>query len=117
MRFKIALWVLGVLMARAEKNNPVFKEKLKDKNLIMEIKSGNKNARHFIFKNQQVISYAGLANNPTLSLNFKSPSIGFKAFTAKDKKQAMMNCIKEKNIIIEGSTGVMIWFQGLAKLI
>ena len=117
MKFKIVLWVLGRLMARAEKTNPAFKEKLKNQDITMEIKSHDGTARHFIFKDETIRSYSGPAHQPTLSLNFKNSRIGFNAFTAKDKKRAMMNCIKEKNIIIEGNTTSMIWFQSLAKLI
>ncbi len=117
MKFKIVLWVLGRIMARAEKTNPAFKDKLKNQDITMEIKSHDGAARHFIFKEQTVRSYPGPAHQPNLSLNFKNSHIGFNAFTSKDKKKAMMNCIKEKNIDIEGNTSTLIWFQSLAKLI
>lgn len=117
MKFKIALWILGRLMSRAGKTNSAFKEKLKNRDITMEIKSHDGAARHFIFKEQTVKSVSGPAHHPTLSLNFRNSKIGFNTFTAKDKKKAMMDCIKEKNIDIEGNTSTMIWFQSLAKLI
>ena len=34
MKFRFLLWAMGLLMARASRNNPAFKQQLKDKDLV-----------------------------------------------------------------------------------
>lgn len=124
MRFKIVLWVLGFMLERASKNNPRFKQKLKDQELTLEIGCEGGYARHFIIQDQKVMSYPGKASapvflsrahEPTLAITFDSAATGYQALTAKDKQLAVIGGIQDKRITIEGNPLFLMWFQSLVK--
>ena len=125
MRFKIVLWFLGLALEKAAKNNLKFQKKLEGKNLTLEISSEDGTARHYIFKDKNVMSYPGRASNPTflakahepdITIRFKDAKIGFKTFTTKNKQLAMIGGIQKKDINIEGNPLFLSWFQSLARL-
>ena len=124
MRFKIVLWVMGFMLERASKNNPRFKQKLKDQELTLEIGCEGGYARHFIIQDQKVMSYPGKASapvflsrahEPTLAITFDSAATGYQALTAKDKQLAMISGIQDKRITIVGNPLFLMWFQSLVK--
>ena len=124
MRFKIVLWILGFMLERASKNNPRFKQKLKDQKLTLEIGCEGGYARHFIIQDQKVMSYPGKASapvflsrahEPNLAIIFDSAATGYQALTAKDKQLAMIGGIQDKRIAIEGNPLFLTWFQSLVK--
>ncbi|ARN74550.1 hypothetical protein [Oceanicoccus sagamiensis] len=126
MKFKMVIWILGFLLERASKNNPRAQEKLFGQDLILEIGCEGGYARHFIIKDQKIMSYPGKASapvflgpelEPTLAITFESAKTGFKALTAKDKQLAMISGIYENRIKIDGNPLFLMWFQSLAKLI
>ena len=124
MKFKIVLWLMGFMLERASKNNPRFKQKLKDQELTLEIGCEGGYARHFIIQDQKVMSYPGKASapvflsrthEPTLAITFDSAATGYQALTAKDKQLAMISGIQDKRITIEGNPLFLTWFQSLVK--
>ena len=126
MRFKLLLWIMGFLLERASKNNAKFQNKLAGKELTLEISSEDGVARHFIFRQQRILSYPGRASapaflggahEPDVTIRFRKASCGFKTFTAKDKQLAMMGGIEDKKITIEGNSLYLMWFQGLASML
>lgn len=49
MKFRFLLWAMGLLMARASRNNPAFQQQLKGKDLVFQMQTlDGKVARHFI---------------------------------------------------------------------
>ncbi len=126
MKFKIVLWILGFMLERASKNNPRFRRKIEGQDLTLEIGCEGGYARHFIFQNQQVLSYPGKASapvflsrahEPTIAITFDSAETGFRALTAKDKQLAMIGGLQDKKITIEGNPLFLMWFQSLGKLL
>jgi hypothetical protein len=124
MRFKIVLWILGFMLERASKNNPRFKQKLKDQELTLEIGCEGGYARHFIIQDQKVMSYPGKASapvflsrvhEPSLAITFDSAATGYQSLTAKDKQLAMISGLQNKRIAIEGNPLFLTWFQSLIK--
>lgn len=125
MKFKFVLWILGFMLERASKNNLRFQQKIAGQNLTLEIGSKNGYARHFIFQNQQLLSYPGKASapvylgeahEPTIAITFENETTGFQVLTAKDKQLAMISGLQDKRITIQGNPLYLAWFQSLAKL-
>ena len=72
MKFRFLLWMLGRLMAKASRQNPAFQEQLAGKDLVFQLHTlDGKLARHYIVKDQRVISQRGKAENPAFALGFK----------------------------------------------
>jgi hypothetical protein len=116
MKFRFLLWMLGLLMARASRNNPAFAQQLAGKALTFQLQTADgKVARHFVVSNQRVRSRSGVVPEPGFAIIFKDAAYGFATLQAKNKQLAFMQGIQDKNIQVLGNTGLVMWFQGLMK--
>jgi len=116
MKFRFLLWMLGLLMSRASRNNPAFQQQLAGKDLTFQLQTTDgKVARHFIVSGQRISSHAGAVAEPAFAISFKDAAFGFATMQAKNKQLAFMQGIQNKDIQIKGNPGLVIWFQGLTK--
>ncbi|WP_191490189.1 SCP2 sterol-binding domain-containing protein [Pseudomonas sp. FEN] len=116
MKFRFLLWAMGLLMARASRNNPAFQQQLADKALVFQLQTlDGKVARHFIVKDQRISSQSGTYPEPAFAIAFKDAAYGFATLQAKNKQLAFMTGIQDKSIQIKGNPALVMWFQGLMK--
>ena len=116
MKFRFLLWMLGLLMARASRNNPAFQQQLVGKELTFVLQTADgKVARHFVVSGQRVSSASGVIAEPGFAIIFKDAAYGFATLQAKNKQLAFMQGIQDKDIQIKGNAGLVMWFQGLMK--
>ncbi|WP_271409816.1 helicase [Pseudomonas sp. Q1-7] len=116
MKFRFLLWMLGRLMAKASRDNAEFQQQLAGKDLVFQLHTlDGKIARHFIVKDQRVLSKRGPASAPSFAIGFKDGAYGFATMSAKNKQLAFMQGIQNKDIQIQGNPALVIWFQGLTK--
>ncbi|KAA8718270.1 SCP2 sterol-binding domain-containing protein [Pseudomonas cannabina] len=116
MKFRFLLWVLGLLMARASRNNPAFQQQLAGKNLTFQLETADgRVARHFVVQDQRIRSASGVVAEPAFAISFRDAAFGFATLQAKNKQLAFMKGIQDKDIQIKGNPALVIWFQGLTK--
>lgn len=116
MKFRFLLWAMGLLMARASRNNPAFQQQLVDKDLVFQLQTlDDEVARHYIVKNQRISSKGGAHPKPAFAIAFKDAAFGFQTLQAKNKQLAFMQGIQDKTIQIKGNPALVIWFQGLTR--
>lgn len=116
MKFRFLLWMLGRLMAKASKTNPEFQKQLEGKELAFQLHTlDGKLARHFVVKDQRIVSRSGAHPAPAFALGFKDSAFGFATMTAKNKQLAFMQGIQNKDIQVQGNPALVMWFQGLTK--
>lgn len=116
MKFSLLLWVMGLLMARASRNNPAFQQQLKGKDLVFQMQTlDGKIARHFIVANERIRSKSGAFAQPAFAIAFKDAAYGFTTLQARNKQLAFMQGIQDKAIQIKGNPALVMWFQGLMK--
>ena len=116
MKFRFLLWMLGLLMAKASRNNPDFQKQLSGKELTFQLQTlDGKVARHFNVSGQRITSKSGVTAGPAFAIAFKDAAYGFATMQAKNKQLAFMQGIQDKDIQIKGNPGLVIWFQGLIK--
>lgn len=116
MKFRLLLWALGLLMAKASRTNPAFQQQLGDKALVFQLQTlDGKVARHFRVKDQRITSHSGAYAEPAFAIAFKDAAYGFATMQAKNKQLAFMTGIQDKSIQIKGNPALVIWFQGLTK--
>lgn len=116
MKFRFLLWMLGLLMARASRNNPAFQQQMAGKDLAFQLQTADgKIARHFIVRDQRVKSRAGTFAAPAFVISFKDADYGFATMQARNKQLAFMQGIQDKDILVTGNAGLVMWFQGLTK--
>jgi hypothetical protein len=107
---------MGLLMARASRNNPAFQQQLRDKELVFQMQTlDGKVARHFLVSNERISSKGGQHPQPAFAIAFKDAAYGFATLQAGNKQLAFMQCIQDKIIQIKGNPALVIWFQGLMK--
>ncbi|WP_263146310.1 helicase [Pseudomonas sp. RIT-PI-AD] len=118
MKFRFLLWMMGRLMAKASRVDPAFQQQLAGKDLVFQLHTlDGRIARHYIVKDQRVVSKSGPYTEPAFALGFKDGAYGFATFTAKNKQLAFMQGIQNKDIQIQGNPALVIWFQGLTKFL
>lgn len=84
MKFRFLLWMLGLLMARASRNNPAFQQQLAGKELTFVLQTADgKVARHFAVSGQRVSSASGVIAEPGFAIIFKDAAYGFATLQAK----------------------------------
>jgi hypothetical protein len=116
MKFRFLLWMLGRLMAKASRENPEFQQQLAGKDLVFQLHTlDGRIARHFIVRDQRVVSKRGTTSAPAFAIGFKDGAYGFATMSAKNKQLAFMQGIQNKDIQIQGNPALVIWFQGLTK--
>ncbi|MDF5938160.1 helicase [Pseudomonas aeruginosa] len=116
MKFRLLLWMLGRLMAKASRDNPAFQKQLEGKDLVFQLHTlDGKVARHYLVRDLRVSSKRGTHPQPAFSLGFKDGAYGFAAMTSKNPQLAFMQGIQNKDIQIQGNPALVIWFQGLVK--
>lgn len=83
MKFRFLLWAMGLLMARASRNNPAFQQQLKDKDLVFQMQTlDGKVARHFIVSGERISSKGGSHPQPAFAIAFKDAAYGFATMQA-----------------------------------
>ncbi|MFJ2983820.1 MULTISPECIES: helicase [unclassified Pseudomonas] len=116
MKFRFLLWAMGLLMARASRNNPAFQQQLKDKDLVFQMQTlDGKVARHFTVSGERISSKGGSHPQPAFAIAFKDAAYGFATMQASNKQLAFMQGIQDKSIQIKGNPALVMWFQGLMK--
>jgi hypothetical protein len=118
VKFRFLLWLLGRLLAGACRTNAEFREQLVDRDLVFLLKTlDGKVARHYIVKDRRIRSAAGNVARPAFSIAFRDAAYGFATLTASNKQLAFMQGIQNKDIQLQGNPALVIWFQGLTKLL
>ena len=116
MKFRVLLWAMGLLMARASRRNPAFRKQLQDKDLVFQMQTlDGRVARHFIVRDLRVTSRRGLHPQPAFAIAFKDAPYGYAILQARNKQLAFMQGIQDKGIQIKGNPALVMWFQGLMK--
>jgi len=116
LKFKFLLWAFGQLLKKAAKNNPACAEYIDGKDIVFQIQTASGSGRHFTINSGKVKSSGGLTKEPTFTLTFKDAQAGMSILTAKDKN-AFMAGIQNKDLVISGDFGEVMWFQGLTKFL
>jgi len=116
MKFRFLLWAMGLLMARASRNNPAFQQQLAGKDLVFQLQTlDGKVARHFRVKNERISSKGGTVPEPAFAIAFKDAEFGYATLQAKNKQLAFMQGIQDKTVQIKGNPALVMWFQGMMK--
>ena len=111
MKFSAILLGLSWLVRFTAWRNPVFKERLKDKNFVAQIKiADNSQGRFFTFKDGIFSSEAGIHLQPEICMSFKSAEIGAKLLMPPVDYQQQIDAQKEFNLTMEGPDELTYWF-------
>jgi len=116
LKFKFLLWAIGHFLKKSAKTNPACAEYIDGKEIVFQIQTASGSGRHYAIKDGKVKTSGGLTKEPTFTLTFKDAQTGMSVLTAKDKNAFMM-AIQNKDLVISGDFGEVMWFQGLTKFL
>ena len=115
MRFWLLLFMLGWRLKWLAKHNDGFKEKLEDKDMVLQFRTASGQvARYFIFRNNRVQHSSGIDSDADLCLSFKDAAYGLATFmgAAKDKT-IFMQGVAAQDIKVTGNEQEMMWFMSV----
>ena len=114
-KFRALLWALGLMMRRAARKSPEFREKLDGKDFVFQLQTSDESiVRHYKVAHKQIKSRGRSHYQPAFVISFKDPATGLRILTSKDKN-AFMKGIQEKDIVITGDLSLVMWFQSISK--
>ncbi|WP_430460882.1 SCP2 sterol-binding domain-containing protein [Thalassolituus sp. LLYu03] len=117
IKFKLLLWALALLMKKAARKNPDFRQQLDGKNFAFQLQTEDgKVVRHFAVADSKIRSKAKATQDPAFTISFKNADTGLRILTSKDKN-AFMKGIQDKDIKIAGDLSKVMWFQSITKFL
>lgn len=119
MRFWLVLWILGLRLRWLVWRNPAFRERLKDRDIVMQWRTAQgRPARWFHFQQNRVIVRSGLCQSPTISLCFESAGYAFETLKRAGKNQVViLEGMSDGRIRIEGDAKALIWFLTVMRFV
>jgi len=117
-QFAVVLLGLEKLINFTARRNPSFRERLKEKNLVAQIKlQDNSQGRTFLFKNGKIASAAGIHPNPDLTIIYGSPELAVRLMRPNRSQLEQINAMKNFQIGLEGPDELAAWFMETLSLV
>lgn len=119
MKFWFLLLVLGWRMRWLAKNNDAFKEKLENKDVVLQFRTENgRIARYYQIKNNRIAPFGGIHPRPQMGMSFRDAEYAYKTIMSASKdKMAFMKGMGSKDIVVTGDAQEMMWFMSLIKFL
>ena len=119
MRFWILLLILGWRMRWLAKHNEQFREKLENKDIVLQMRpASGKVARYYIVKDQAVAPHGGLHDKPSIALTFRDALYAYETIMKAGKDpMVFMKGMGSKDIVVNGEPAEMMWFMSLMKFL
>jgi len=119
MRFWILLLILGWRMRWLAKNNDAFKDKLENKDTVLQLRTASgKVARYYVIRDLTVTPHGGVHAKPTICLSFRDAKYAYETIMKAGKDQMIfMKGMGTKDIVVTGDPAEMMWFMSLMKFL
>lgn len=115
MKFSLLLMILASKLKKAVKKHPQFRERVKEKNFLMVVKTRDgKKVRHFNFKDGDITSQRNDPGNAGISLVWDNAQLAYAAMSSR-KNDLTMKALSEGKLKIEGDASLALWFGETVK--
>jgi hypothetical protein len=112
MKFSMLLYGLKVLLKRTARKFESFKNKLKEKDYTMVIKTADgKRGRYFTFKNGTIISGSGDLPGADISLVWRDAATGFRIMIG-GNNNVFMAALQDGSLKLVGDANMALAFMG-----
>src|SRR5215467_4616206 len=103
MKFKIILWGMAQLLAYAAWRHPAFRARLKEHNLIAQLKARDEEiGRWFAIREGKITSGAGLHPKADVTLAFKNAELGASLLMPPINWLDQINAQKDFKLTVDG---------------
>jgi molybdopterin guanine dinucleotide-containing S/N-oxide reductase-like protein len=111
-QFSIILFGLEILIRFTALRHKSFKNRLKEKDFIAQIKvKDDSQGRYFIFKRGRIRSKKGIHPNPDICMTFTSAELGVRLLKLPRNQLAMIDAMKNFQLGLEGPDELTMWFS------
>jgi len=116
VRFRMLLGLLGTLLATTSRFNRAIQRQVSCHRVI-EIGSEDGAVYHYTFENRRISFRRGPAENPSCAVRFPTARHGFRALTAPNRFEVMVEGLHNEAIQIRGDVSLFLWFEGLLRIV
>src|SRR6266545_2430190 len=111
MKFSLILWGLGQLLKYAAWRFPAFRARLKERNLVAQIKARDEEiGRWYAIRDGQVTSGRGLRTDADVTLAFKTAGLGADLLMPPINWLDQINAQKDFKLTVDGPEDLTNWF-------
>jgi molybdopterin guanine dinucleotide-containing S/N-oxide reductase-like protein len=112
IKFRILLLATALLLKRAARKYPSFKDRLKEKNFTAQIKvMDNSVGRYFTFSNGKIISKSGIHSSPDVCMAFSDTALASRLLMPWRDQLEQVNAMKNFRLTLEGPDELTWWFM------
>jgi trimethylamine-N-oxide reductase (cytochrome c) len=112
LAFSMLLYGIAVVMKFTAWRHPAFRARLKEQNLIAQIRVKQlPTGRYYIIKDGKVSSRSGIHPSPDVVVAVKSARLGFQIFTHPNDQLGRINAAKSFSMTLDGPQDKAIWFM------
>ena len=111
MKFAVILWGLAQVLKFMAWRHPVFRLRLKERNLVAQVKARDEGTgRWYEIRDGKVTSRAGLHPKPDVTLYFKNAALGASLLTPPINWLNQINAQKDFNLTVDGPEDLTNWW-------
>jgi trimethylamine-N-oxide reductase (cytochrome c) len=111
MRFSLILFGLHLVLKYTAWRYPAFRERLKERNLIGQIKVWDGSVgRYFIFRDGKITSRAGIHPEPDVCMGFKTAELAVNLLLPPINWLDQINALKDFKLKMDGDEDLSNWF-------
>ncbi|MDP7452735.1 MAG: molybdopterin-dependent oxidoreductase [Arenicellales bacterium] len=112
MRLTLMLFGLSLALKQRARKYPTFKERLKEKNLVAQVKVKDDSVgRYFTFQNGRVRSKSGIHSKPDVTVTFKTVELAVSLMTPPFNQLDQINAMRGFSMTLEGPEELSLWFM------
>src|SRR4026207_1604245 len=111
LAFSTLLYGIAIAMKYTAWRHPAFRAKLKEQNLVGQIRVKAGTGRYYVIKDGKISSRRGIHPNPDVVVTVKSARLGFQIFTPPNDQLARINAAKSFSMTLDGPQDKAIWFM------
>ena len=112
LAFSTLLWGITIAMKFTAWRYPAYRERLKEQNVVGQIRVKAGMGRYYVIKDGKVTSRHGIHPNPDIVIGFKTARIGFHFFMFPRDRFSFVTAARSFSITLDGPQDKAIWFNG-----
>ena len=110
--FSAVLFALETIIHKTAKKHPLFAERLKEKDMIIQIRlQDNSRGRHFIIRDGKISSASGINEHPDVDLFFASAQVALEMLMPPRDRLKIINAMKAFQLGMHGRDDLASWFM------
>jgi trimethylamine-N-oxide reductase (cytochrome c) len=111
LAFSALLLAVGLAIRVTAWRYPTYRERLRERNLVAQIRVKEGPGRYYVFSDGKVSSYGGIHANPDVVVTFKSAGLGLHTFTHPNDQLGRINAAKQFAMTLDGPEDKALWFM------